>query len=108
MDHRLLTVFRLKQAWRGHQDVRTPRPALRAAAALPQTPPPIPLPPTPACVRYDDPFASLPPGSAHPQTLSICISLCESGVNPEALASVVTELRREKAVVEGSRATAPV
>ncbi|TVY60783.1 Mitotic-spindle organizing protein, partial [Lachnellula suecica] len=27
------------------------------------------------------------------QTLSICISLIENGVNPEALASVVKELR---------------
>ena len=66
-----------------------------------------PLPPTPA-FAYDAPSASLPPGPTHPQALSICISLCESGVNPEALASVVTELRRERAVVEGSRATAPV
>ncbi|KAH8601020.1 mitotic-spindle organizing gamma-tubulin ring associated-domain-containing protein [Bisporella sp. PMI_857] len=29
------------------------------------------------------------------ETLSICISLIENGVNPEALASVVRELRRE-------------
>ncbi|CAD6499480.1 BgTH12-03594 [Blumeria graminis f. sp. triticale] len=29
------------------------------------------------------------------QTLSICISLIENGVNPEALASVVKELRRD-------------
>jgi len=29
------------------------------------------------------------------QTLSICISLIENGVNPEALSSVVKELRRE-------------
>jgi hypothetical protein len=29
------------------------------------------------------------------QTLSICVSLCESGVNPEALAAVVKELRKE-------------
>ncbi|KAN0112976.1 mitotic-spindle organizing protein 1 [Hyaloscypha variabilis] len=29
------------------------------------------------------------------QTLSICISLIENGVNPEALASVVRELKRE-------------
>ncbi|TVY48365.1 Mitotic-spindle organizing protein [Lachnellula occidentalis] len=29
------------------------------------------------------------------QTLSICISLIENGVNPEALASVVKELRKE-------------
>jgi len=29
------------------------------------------------------------------QTLSICISLIENGVNPEALASVVRELRKD-------------
>ncbi|RKF81435.1 Mitotic-spindle organizing protein 1 [Golovinomyces cichoracearum] len=29
------------------------------------------------------------------QTLSICISLIENGVNPEALASVVKKLRNE-------------
>jgi hypothetical protein len=29
------------------------------------------------------------------QALSICVSLLESGVNPEALAAVVKELRRE-------------
>ncbi|RFU26045.1 hypothetical protein B7463_g10291, partial [Scytalidium lignicola] len=29
------------------------------------------------------------------QTLSICVSLIENGVNPEALASVVRELKRE-------------
>ena len=29
------------------------------------------------------------------QTLAICVSLCESGVNPEALAAVVKELRKE-------------
>ncbi|KAF9372126.1 Mitotic-spindle organizing protein 1 [Podila verticillata] len=31
------------------------------------------------------------------ETLSICVSLCESGVNPEALAAVIKELRRESA-----------
>ncbi|DBA93492.1 hypothetical protein WJX82_009448 [Trebouxia sp. C0006] len=31
------------------------------------------------------------------ETLSILIALCESGVNPEALAAVVRELRREAA-----------
>ncbi|KAK3838767.1 MAG: mitotic-spindle organizing gamma-tubulin ring associated-domain-containing protein [Linnemannia elongata] len=30
-------------------------------------------------------------------TLSVCVSLCESGVNPEALAAVIKELRRESA-----------
>ncbi|PBP21304.1 mitotic-spindle organizing protein associated with a ring of gamma-tubulin 1 [Diplocarpon rosae] len=29
------------------------------------------------------------------QTLSICISLIENGVNPEALASVIRELRKD-------------
>ncbi|CZR53275.1 probable Mitotic-spindle organizing protein 1 [Phialocephala subalpina] len=29
------------------------------------------------------------------QTLSICISLIENGVNPEALATVVRELRKD-------------
>ncbi|KAI9231881.1 MAG: mitotic-spindle organizing gamma-tubulin ring associated-domain-containing protein [Podila humilis] len=29
------------------------------------------------------------------ETLSICVSLCESGVNPEALAAVIKELRRD-------------
>jgi len=29
------------------------------------------------------------------QTLSICISLIENGVNPEALASVVRELKKD-------------
>jgi mitotic-spindle organizing protein 1 len=29
------------------------------------------------------------------ETLAQCISLCEAGVNPEALAAVIRELRRE-------------
>ena len=32
------------------------------------------------------------------QTLSICVALCESGVNPEALSDVIKELRREASV----------
>ncbi|GBC05982.1 hypothetical protein RclHR1_06540002 [Rhizophagus clarus] len=28
-------------------------------------------------------------------TLSLCLNLCENGVNPEALAAVIKELRRE-------------
>ncbi|KAI8357167.1 mitotic-spindle organizing protein 1 [Mortierella sp. GBAus27b] len=36
------------------------------------------------------------------ETLSICVSLCESGVNPEALAAVIKELRRESASVRGA------
>ncbi|TVY19029.1 Mitotic-spindle organizing protein 1 [Lachnellula arida] len=35
------------------------------------------------------------------QTLSICISLIENGVNPEALASVIKELRKEGEEVRG-------
>ncbi|XP_013792925.1 mitotic-spindle organizing protein 1-like [Limulus polyphemus] len=34
------------------------------------------------------------------ETLAICVRLCESGVNPEALASVIRELRRESAAVK--------
>jgi len=35
------------------------------------------------------------------QTLSILVSLCENGVNPDALAAVVKELKREgKAIAE--------
>lgn len=33
------------------------------------------------------------------QTLAIVVALCEHGVNPEALAAVVKELRREAAAV---------
>ncbi|XP_076450213.1 mitotic-spindle organizing protein 1-like [Babylonia areolata] len=32
-------------------------------------------------------------------TLALCVRLCENGVNPEALALVIQELRRESAVV---------
>lgn len=35
-----------------------------------------------------------------PETLSLCLRLCESGVNPEALALVIKELRRESAAVK--------
>ena len=31
------------------------------------------------------------------ETLTVLVSLCEAGVNPEALAAVVKELRRESA-----------
>ncbi|KAJ8937446.1 hypothetical protein NQ314_011835 [Rhamnusium bicolor] len=30
-----------------------------------------------------------------PETLAICVRLCEAGVNPEVLAAVVRELRKE-------------
>lgn len=33
-------------------------------------------------------------------TLSLCVSLIENGVNPEALATVIRELRREGAKVQ--------
>ncbi|RUS21002.1 mitotic-spindle organizing gamma-tubulin ring associated-domain-containing protein [Endogone sp. FLAS-F59071] len=31
------------------------------------------------------------------ESLALCVSLCESGVNPEALAAVIKELKRESA-----------
>lgn len=34
------------------------------------------------------------------QALSICVSLCEAGINPEALAAVVKELRRESSALQ--------
>eukprot|EP00041_Stephanoeca_diplocostata_P023028 m.558936 g.558936 ORF g.558936 m.558936 type:complete len:99 (-) comp22202_c0_seq5:3197-3493(-) len=40
------------------------------------------------------------------EALSICVSLCEAGVNPEALAAVVKELRRESFAVEAAEGTA--
>jgi len=30
-----------------------------------------------------------------PETLTICVRLCEAGVNPEALATIVREMRKE-------------
>ncbi|RKF64106.1 Mitotic-spindle organizing protein 1 [Erysiphe neolycopersici] len=39
------------------------------------------------------------------QTLSICISLIENGVNPEALASVVKELRNDAKEMQRSLTT---
>ncbi|TDL23765.1 hypothetical protein BD410DRAFT_787041 [Rickenella mellea] len=33
------------------------------------------------------------------ETLATCVSMIESGVNPEALAAVIQELRREKAAL---------
>ncbi|KAF2903858.1 hypothetical protein ILUMI_02317 [Ignelater luminosus] len=35
-----------------------------------------------------------------PETLTICVRLCEAGVNPEALATVVRELRKEVSNIE--------
>ncbi|KOC68413.1 Mitotic-spindle organizing protein 1 [Habropoda laboriosa] len=37
-----------------------------------------------------------------PTTLSICIRLCENGVNPYALATVVKELQREVRAMDSS------
>jgi mitotic-spindle organizing protein 1 len=34
------------------------------------------------------------------ETVSICVALCESGVNPEALAAVIKELRREASALQ--------
>lgn len=31
------------------------------------------------------------------ETLSLCVSLCERGVNPEALAEVIKDLRKQEA-----------
>ncbi|CAB4001825.1 mitotic-spindle organizing 1 [Paramuricea clavata] len=36
------------------------------------------------------------------ETLVLCVKLCEAGVNPEALASVIRELRRESAAVKAN------
>ncbi|KAJ3296568.1 hypothetical protein HK104_001484 [Borealophlyctis nickersoniae] len=38
------------------------------------------------------------------ETLSLCVSLCESGVNPEALAAVIKELKRESRAVRQAAA----
>ena len=38
------------------------------------------------------------------ETLAICVRLCESGVNPEALAMVIREMRRETATMTVSAA----
>ncbi|KAK7486695.1 hypothetical protein BaRGS_00022096 [Batillaria attramentaria] len=38
-------------------------------------------------------------------TLALCVRLCENGVNPEALALVIQELRRESAAVKESDAS---
>lgn len=34
-----------------------------------------------------------------PETLGICIQLCEAGVHPQALANVIQQIRREMAQV---------
>lgn len=37
------------------------------------------------------------------ESLATLVTLCENGVNPEALAAVVREIRREKAALEARR-----
>jgi len=41
------------------------------------------------------------------ESLAICIKLCEAGVNPEALAAVIKELKRESGALALSNATDP-
>ncbi len=36
-------------------------------------------------------------------TLSLCTELCEQGVNPEALAAMIKEIKREKESLESVR-----
>ncbi|KAL2041104.1 hypothetical protein N7G274_006048 [Stereocaulon virgatum] len=38
-------------------------------------------------------------------TLSLCVSLIENGVNPEALATVIRELRKEGAKLQGRQSS---
>ncbi|KAM4700107.1 mitotic-spindle organizing protein 1 [Discoglossus pictus] len=40
------------------------------------------------------------------ETLSICVRLCEQGINPEALSSVIKELRRATDALKASENTA--
>jgi len=35
------------------------------------------------------------------ESLALCVRLCEQGAHPEALATVIRELRRESAAVKG-------
>lgn len=35
-----------------------------------------------------------------PETLDICIQLCEAGVHPQALANVIQQIRREVAQIQ--------
>ena len=42
------------------------------------------------------------------ETLAILVSLCENGVNPEALAAVVRDIRREAAAVVSLRGRASI
>lgn len=36
-----------------------------------------------------------------PDTLAICVQLCEAGINPELLAAVIRELRKEVQTRQG-------
>eukprot|EP00842_Homolaphlyctis_polyrhiza_P004710 jgi/Hompol1/523/HPOL_005344-RA len=36
------------------------------------------------------------------ESLAHCVSLCEAGVNPEALAAVIKELKRESRALQAS------
>ncbi|XP_025084813.1 mitotic-spindle organizing protein 1-like isoform X4 [Pomacea canaliculata] len=38
-------------------------------------------------------------------TLALCVRLCENGINPEALALVIQELRRESAAIKASESS---
>ncbi|XP_073470355.1 mitotic-spindle organizing protein 1 [Aquarana catesbeiana] len=40
------------------------------------------------------------------ETLSICVRLCEQGINPEALSSVIKELRRATEALKASESMA--
>ncbi|KAI8926590.1 mitotic-spindle organizing gamma-tubulin ring associated-domain-containing protein [Entophlyctis helioformis] len=40
--------------------------------------------------------------------LSLCVSLCESGVNPEALAAVIKELKRESRSLAAAASSSPL
>lgn len=37
------------------------------------------------------------------ETLAICVRLCEDGANPEALASVIMDLRRESSAMKAEK-----
>eukprot|EP00037_Helgoeca_nana_P011929 m.107479 g.107479 ORF g.107479 m.107479 type:complete len:77 (+) comp21151_c0_seq1:95-325(+) len=42
------------------------------------------------------------------ETLAICVKLCEAGVNPEAIAAVVKELRREADALSEKGQASPI
>ena len=73
--------------------VRPPPPTLRP----PRTHPPIGLP-TPCAVLHD--ISQLLQTGLDRETLATLVGLTETGVNPEALAAVVKELRRESAALD--------